>query len=278
MLRPRLFATTRPPDEHTWALLSDPHIAADRAKMARDINMTGQLISVVDDVLARPQRPIGALINGDLAFNTGEAADYATFAELIRPLRAAQIPLHLTLGNHDHRERFWAAMSGDKSVIRPLLDRQLAVIRAPRANWFLLDSLDRTMSTPGVLGATQLAWLAEALDAHANQPAIVVIHHNPSPDGTKTALVETAELFGILRPRKHVKAYVFGHSHRWSVTQDPSGIHLINLPTTAYVFDPARPTGWVLANLEPQGIRLEFRGLDRTREEHGQVRALTWRT
>ena len=180
MLRSPLFAASSSVDEHCWALLSDPHIAADRAKIARDINMSAQLTSVVEDVLQQPKRPVGALINGDLAFNTGETADYGTFAELVQPLRAAGIPLHLALGNHDHRERFWAAMSNDKSVVRPLEDRQVAIVATPRANWFMLDSLEKTMSTPGYLGEAQLAWLASALDAHADKPALVMTDHNPS--------------------------------------------------------------------------------------------------
>jgi 3',5'-cyclic-AMP phosphodiesterase len=278
LLRPSLRAAATPVDEHSWALISDPHIAADRMKVARNINMAEQLGTVVADVLNQPRRPVGALINGDLAFNTGETADYGTFAELIRPLRRAQIPLHLALGNHDHRERFWSALTGDKSVVRSLEDRQVALVPAARANWFMLDSLEQTMSTPGLLGEGQLAWLAAALDAHADKPAIVMTHHNPSLNPAKINIKDEAALFEVLRPRRHVKAYVFGHSHLWSVTQDTSGLHLVNLPTTAYPFKPTDLTGWVVAQLEPQGMRLQLRCVDAKRNEHGQITALAWRT
>lgn len=278
MLGPRVWAATREVDAHGWALISDPHIAANREKLARGVNMAAQLQTVVDDVLQQPQRPVGALINGDLAFNTGETADYATFAELVQPLRGAQIPLHLGMGNHDHRERFWAALRDDRSVQRSVADRQMSVVRAPRANWFMLDSLDKTNSTPGLLGESQLAWLARTLDEQADQPAIVMVHHNPSRTGDKVALIDESSLFEIIRPRRHVKAYVFGHSHRWSVERDPSGLHLINLPTTGYVFDPPQPAGWVKARLEPAGIHLELRCVDPARAEHGQRRTLVWRT
>lgn len=275
-LRPRALAADREIDPHFWALLSDPHIAADRAKNARGINMAAQLASAVQDVLAQPRRPVAALVNGDLAFNTGETADYATFAELISPLRTARIPLHLALGNHDHRERFWAALRGDASASRPMADRQVAIVPAERANWFILDSLDRTNSTPGILGESQLAWLARSLDQHADKPALVMTHHNPSFDPAKVSIIDQAGLYAVLRPRRHVKAHIFGHSHRWSVQQDPSGLHLINLPTTAYVFDP-RATGWVAAHLQPRGMRLQLRCIDPERPEHGQVADLAWR-
>jgi 3',5'-cyclic-AMP phosphodiesterase len=278
MLRRPLVAATREVDAHVWALISDPHIAADRAKMARGINMAAQLTTVVREVLNQPRRPVGALINGDLAFNTGETADYATFVELVEPLRAARIPLHLALGNHDHRERFWAALREEKTVSRPVIDRQAAIVRSGRANWFVLDSLDQTNSTPGKLGESQLAWLAKSLDAHADKPALVMIHHNPSTAPDKLPLLDEAALYDVIRPRRHVKAYVFGHSHQWSVRQDPSGIHLINLPTTGYVFEPARASGWVRAQLEPRGVQLQLRCINSTHPDHGQTVDLEWRS
>lgn len=278
LLGARLGAAESAVDPHRWALLSDTHIHADRAKMARGINMAAQLTTVVDDVLRQAQRPAGALVNGDLSFNTGETPDYATFTQLIEPLRTARIPLHLALGNHDHRERFWTALAGDAAAKRPVVDRHAAIVRTPRANWFVLDSLDKTNSTPGLLGPAQLAWLAQSLDANADKPALVMVHHNPRLDPAKLTLIDEDAFYAIIRPRRHVKAYLFGHSHRWSVEKDRSGLHLINLPTTAYVFDSAQPIGWVLAQLEPQGLRLQLRCVDATRKDHAQTVELAYRS
>ncbi len=278
MCSPSLFAADRQVDEHCWALFSDTHIAADRKQLGRDVNMTDNLIAVAKEVCDLRKRPAAALINGDLAFNSGEKGDYATLTELLQPLRAAQLPIHLALGNHDHRERFWEALLEEKTVSHPVVDKQVAILRTRRANWFVLDSLDKTLTRPGVLGEAQLAWLVKSLDANADKPALVVIHHNPNEDGTSTgALTETKELFEIMRPRKQVKAYFFGHTHHWNVAQDSSGIHLINLPPTAYLFDKTKPNGWVLANLEKEGMRLELRSLNRQHTEHGRALNLEWR-
>jgi hypothetical protein len=248
--------------------------------MAHGINMAERFEGVVRDVLERPTLPTATLINGDLAFNTGETADYGAFAQLVMPLRATGIPLHLALGNHDHRTRFWSALETDKSVVPPLVDRQVALLRADRVNWLMLDSLDKTMSTPGVLGNAQLDWLARTLDAEPRKPAIVMVHHNPTPAGAKPSLVDTERFMSILRPRRQVKAYFFGHTHRWSVTRDESGLHLVNLPTTAYLFDnnKAGASGWVMAALGTQGVRLEFQSIDRAHPEHGRVYDLAWRS
>jgi hypothetical protein len=91
------------------------------------------------------------------------------------------------------------------------------------------------------------------------------------------SLQDTAELMEILRPRRHVKAYFFGHTHRWDISHDESGLCLINFPPVAYVFEEGRPNGWVHATLQPAGARLELRCLDRARKDHGQVVNLVWR-
>jgi len=276
-LRPQLFAAARPTDPDSWALLSDIHLAADRTLMARGINMTDHFTSVSREVLALPKRPAGVFITGDCAYNNGEKADYALVAELLEPIRKDEMPVHLALGNHDHRERFWEALQEEKAAQRPLADKQAALVRTKRANWFVLDSLEATLATPGLLGQEQLDWLAKTLDANPDLPALVLIHHNPGKVGNVSGLKDTDALFEVIRPRKQVKAYLYGHTHHWSVAQDASGIHLINLPPVAYLFKEGDPFGWVHATFQKNGMRLELRCLDQAHKEHGKVANLQWR-
>jgi 3',5'-cyclic AMP phosphodiesterase CpdA len=275
-LSPSLLAAAKRADPNSWALLADTHLAADRGLVARGINMTDHFTTVSRELLALPKRPAGVFVLGDCAYNSGQVGDYALVADLLEPIRAAQMPVHLALGNHDNRERFWEAFRAEKAAPRPLADRQVALLRTPRANWFVLDSLETTLSTPGLLGKEQLGWLADALDANPDQPALVLIHHNPGLSGN-LGLKDTTALFEIIRPRKQVKAYIFGHTHAWNVGQDESGIHLINLPPVGYVFSPGQPEGWVHATLERKGIQLELRCVDHTHKSHGQVAKLQWR-
>jgi 3',5'-cyclic AMP phosphodiesterase CpdA len=275
-LSPGLLAAGKRTDPDSWALLSDIHLAADRGLLAHGINMTDHFTSVSRELLALPKRPAGVFITGDCAFNSGQTGDYRLVAELLKPVRGAQMPVYLALGNHDNRERFWEALKAEKAAPRPLADRQVALLRTPQANWFVLDSLENTLSTPGWLGPEQLDWLAKALDANPDKPALVLVHHNPGLTGN-IGLKDTAALFEVIRPRKQVKGYVFGHTHAWKVWQDESGIHLINLPPVAYVFTPGEPAGWVHATLESKGIRLELRCVDPAHKSHGQVVNLQWR-
>jgi 3',5'-cyclic AMP phosphodiesterase CpdA len=260
-----------------WVLLADTHIAADRALVARGINMTDHLTRVVTALTALDPRPAGVVLDGDVAYHRGEVGDYAQAAGLLQPLSQAGLPVHLTLGNHDHRAHIREGLLRG-SGRSPLESRQVAVVEAARANWFLLDSLDRVNGTPGELGEEQLRWLAGALDARPGKPALVVVHHDPqwSPAVLRTGLVDTERLWAVLAGRPQVKALIFGHTHRWH-RERREGIHLINLPPVAYVFNQGMPSGWVEARLGERGAVLTLHTLDAGHRQNGETVELTWR-
>jgi 3',5'-cyclic AMP phosphodiesterase CpdA len=274
-------------DPHRLALLSDTHIAADLATLGRNINMADHLRQAVGEVLKLSPAPANVLLNGDFAFNSGESADYASGVKLLEPLRKAGMPIHIGLGNHDNRERFLAALPEEAKRPAPLKDtKHVMRLETPHANWVILDSLDVTKQTPGQLGGDQLAWLAKTLDANADKVNLVMVHHNPdlpapgqaTRDKSKPAgIMDTAALFDVLSPRKQAKALIFGHTHRWSHEQRDDGLHLINLPTTAYVFSPEQPSGWTDARLEESGATFELHTLDPKHPWSGQKLNLQWR-
>jgi 3',5'-cyclic-AMP phosphodiesterase len=270
-------AAARETNATSWALLADTHVAADAAQLNKGINMAEHLAAAGREILVLPERPAGVFVVGDCAFSKGEPGDYAQFSKLVEPLRAGGMPVHLALGNHDDRENFWQALTAEKAAKRPLADRQVAFLSAKWVNWFVLDSLEKTLQTPGALGEAQLKWLAAALDAHANKPAIVVVHHNPGLDGN-FGLKDTAALLELMQARPQVKAWIYGHTHNWKVTQDPSGIHLVNLPPVSYIFREGDPAGWVHATLREDGMKLELRSLDTKNKAQGEIVDLKWRT
>lgn len=276
-LNHELFADTKPLDSDFWALLSDTHLSADQMRQERGTNMAQNFKIVSDELVSLPKRPAGVFITGDCAFNSGQLEDYGTLTQLLQPIRENRMTVHLALGNHDNRERFWQALREEASAKRPLADRQVALLRTRRANWFILDSLETTLSTPGLLGRPQLDWLAKGLDANPHKPALVLIHHNPWLTGN-LGLKDTPALLETIRPRKQVKAYIFGHTHTWKVDQDQSGIHLINLPPVAYVFHDGDPSGWVRAVLRDKGMSLELRCVDQGHKQHGEKVELEWRS
>lgn len=261
-----------------WVLFSDTHVAADRMKEARGVNMAANLERAVKAALAKGQGAKGVFVNGDCAFNTGEAEDYATFTGLIDPLRQAGLPVHLTLGNHDHRENIRKGLkeAGDKKTV--VTDKQVSIVAGKAANWFLLDTLELVNKTPGLLGEAQLAWLKKELDARQDKPAIVMMHHNPDLKEKPTGLKDTAQLWEVLAPRKQVKALFYGHSHTWTVEQHESGIHQINLPAVAYVFNQAMTNGWVEVSLAAKQMTLRLHAFKEDFADNGKDKVLTWRS
>jgi len=269
-----LFGKAR--DQHTFAFFSDCHVAADAALQNSGVNMADNLAASVNELAAWPVKPAAVFVNGDLAFKSGLAADYATFSKLIEPVRALA-PIHLNLGNHDQRENFWSAFPRDAAKQKCVPQKQCAVLETDLANWFLLDSLAVTNASPGELGAAQLAWLDSELATRKEKPAVIVGHHNLQSPGANSALNDSAALVEIFAKHPQVKAFVFGHTHNWHVETHATGVHLVNLPPTGYVFKAGRPSGWVRCTLARDGAEFELRSLDANHPEHAQVKKLSWR-
>ncbi len=287
-LSPLLPATrARAASSEAWALLSDTHIAADRTLVSRQgVNMAGNLERVVAELLREKESLAGVIIDGDCAYNDGQAGDYTTLLELLAPLRGAGLPVHFTLGNHDDREQFAAAL-GEATGEAPVAGKHCALLETPFANWILLDSLRYVNKVEGEFGAEQLAWVARLLDAAPDKPALLVGHHYPQvfrediipgDEPIKiSGLVDSEAFLDRIGPRRSAKAYIYGHSHTWQNKQGENGLHHINLPPTAYVFSPERPNGWVRATLSAGGLELELRSLDPAHPQHGEKHSLAWR-
>ena len=279
-LAPRLsFAADLPrADPNRLALFSDTHIAADRGSAHKTgVNMWEHFHIAAEQLLAQPARYAALLINGDCAYSRGLAEDYITLIDALKPLRAAGLPIHLGLGNHDDRGNILKALPPNEQTDAGLEDRRVSRLRLPHADFYQLDSLDKVNVTPGVLGEAQLDWLAAQLDAQPDRPALVMLHHNPDnrPLEKRSGLVDTEALASMVEPRRQVKAVFFGHTHVWSQRQR-QGLHWVNLPATAYVFKPDQPSGWVDALVGERALRLTLHCIGKHPRD-GEVLDLAYR-
>lgn len=266
--------------EQTWVLFSDPHIAADEALVARDVCMAENLRRCANQVLKIGQKPFGLIVNGDCAYLEGKTEDYVTFTHCIQALHEQSIQIHCTLGNHDHRNNFLNAIIGPPppNAERPMNvpDKHVATVTSALVNWILLDSLDLVNKTPGMLGEPQLMWIERELRNSPNKPTFIVAHHNPmqpsmDEKGKAACLKDSDALFDLLASYPKVQGYIYGHTHTWLKSKhEKTGLPLINLPPIAYVFDPKRPNGWVIARISAERAEFELRALNPAHEEHGQ--------
>ncbi|WP_437193148.1 metallophosphoesterase family protein [Planctomicrobium sp. SH527] len=267
-------------DPNLFAILSDTHIDANPATIARTVNMTDNLNQVVQEIGKLGRKPAGLILNGDCAYNRGLPGDYQNLAKGLEPVRKGGIPLHLLMGNHDDHEPLYSSFADQRAAMPPVSNKLISVIETPFADIVLLDTQKAVNVVTGEIGETQLKWLAEALDARKEKPVIVFAHHNmqfvPPESGKPWGGIQDTEAFyELLKSRKQVKAFFYGHSHRWHIEQK-DGIHLVNLPPVAYVFNPELPNGWVLAQLNAKGIGLHLHTIAADHKLNNQKVDLTW--
>ena len=267
-------------DANFIALLSDTHIGNAPSVTARGVNMSDNLNAVISQIGKLAQRPANLFINGDCAYLKGLPEDYTNLSHSLAPLESLGIDLHVTMGNHDDRPQLYDVLTKQRPSAPAVSSKHLSIVEGEFANWFLLDSLSKVNVVTGELGNEQLKWMGDALDARTDKPAVVMVHHNPqfvAPESGQpwSGISDTAALFELLEARPHVRAFIFGHTHTWKVS-DHKQMKMINLPPVAYVFGEGHPNGWVSAHLSQTGMKLQFHTLDAKHPRANEVVEVMW--
>ena len=265
------------------ALLADTHISDDpkrsypgtkwpgspvKEEEHEWVNMADSLSQSAREVIELNPRPANLIINGDCALSRGTEAEYKEFLRLIEPIRKAGITIHITIGNHDTREKLWKLL--------PFLKKEQVGIHAdvlelPHANLILLDSGRR-----GTMEDKQLDWLAQQLDQRKDKPALVFAHYNPLPTrGIRPirGMPEGRKLLKLIAERKHAKAFFHGHTHEWQQGRE-GAIHIIAQPSVSYYFGKGHAHGWVDMNLTETTADLELRCIDPKHKQHGEKKQI----
>ena len=257
--------------EH-WALLSDTHIPAEPANGHRGFRPTDNLAKVVPQVLEAA--PEAALICGDVARLTGETADYQVMKEMIAPI-SAKVPVAMALGNHDNRANFLAALGETQKGAQAVNRKHVLAVEGRTTRMIVLDSLIQPDFTPGLIGKQQREWLKRHLAEARPMPTVLCVHH--TLDDGDGSLLDSPRLFEIVKPHRHVKAILYGHSHRYAY-DDWEGIHLVNLPAVGYNFNDDQPVGWVDARFSATGASLTLRSIAGNQAQNNKTLNLEWRS
>jgi Icc protein len=252
------------------ALLSDTHIAGNRADANRGFKPWDNLKRVVSEV--EEARPESVIVCGDAARLEGKPEDYQELKGLLAPL-SAFAPVFIGLGNHDDRINFNQAFplpSPDKAGIK---DKHVLALEEQEMRFVILDSLMYVNKVPGLLGKEQRSWLKEYLATKSDRPVILFVHHTLTDnDGD---LLDAHHLFDIIAPHRHVKAIFFGHSHVWEI-KERDHVKLINLPAIGYNFRDQDPVGWVDARFDRTGVDLTLRALGGNTTGDRKVTRVDW--
>ncbi|MCH9672708.1 MAG: metallophosphoesterase [Gammaproteobacteria bacterium] len=250
--------------DFSFVFITDTHIMAggqyQPASGAFELDTQHTLSAVVEAIERLDHAPDFVVIGGDLASPdildreaTLSAADYEPSYELlVRTLAPLSCPVHMILGNHDHRRAFKtvvrAERSPDDSPYRYSFGHQ-------GYRFIFLDS-HVSGQHAGRLDSAQCLWLKEELDAHVGVPTFVFVHHPPwSVDHPKldTMGLEDGDAFiDQLRPYPDVKWVLCGHVHLDHHVQE-GGLTLLSSASTCFQVDKLDPNAGALAG--PPALR-----------------------
>ncbi|MEM8949554.1 MAG: phosphodiesterase [Pseudomonadota bacterium] len=193
------------------AHISDLHFLRKGVLSFGKVDTYAHLERCIDAIQAFEPAPDVVLITGDLT-NDGDLAAYQTMADL---LARVDKPLYPIPGNHDDRELIRAVFPDirARSSEGPLC---YAIEGWPVRIVALDSSVDG--KPYGRLGEAQLDWLSRTLDADAEKPTLVMLHHPPFKTGIGhmdwSMLRDSETLARVIEEHPQVERVLCGHVHR----------------------------------------------------------------
>lgn len=230
---------------------TDQHLFGDPARALRGVVTLPSLRATLEAARGDIADCDAILVTGDLVQDDpgGYGHFRAEFSRLGKPVLC--IP-----GNHDDVPAMRAALSLPPFQLGGVYDA---------GNWrtILLDSTI-PHETGGVLNASSMAFLEEALAGAAGRHALVCLHHHPIPMHSRwldtVGLANGPELVALLKKSGNVRGVVFGHVHQ-ALDTSREGLRMIATPSTCSQFKPLsddfavdnQPPAWRTLTLHADG-------------------------
>ncbi|KQX35583.1 hypothetical protein ASD04_12375 [Devosia sp. Root436] len=190
-----------------FVVMSDLHVMP-QGELSMTLDTGARLEQAVDAVIARYGDADFCVLAGDLA-DLGQPAAYRRLKAIIARL---PIPVHITLGNHDHRPSFLSVF-GDHFVAETGKIDKIIDIKGYRI--ILLDSSEPGR-VDGVLTQAQIAWLKARLAEAADRPVIVILHHNANAlhiESDNIAILDPEAFIQALKTHPDIRQVIAGHVH-----------------------------------------------------------------
>ncbi len=231
---------------------TDTHLLADRQGRLLGLNTHESLKCVLDLSRKNHRQPDLVLVTGDLVHDGSDSG----YAHLQEYFQAFDAPVLLLAGNHDEGRQLREATTGGPARLAKQIER---------GGWqiVLLDS-SIAGSDGGRLADSELALLDRLLSESPALPALVCLHHQPVPMGSRwldTMVLENAgEFFAILDRHPRVCGVLWGHVHQ-EYDDTRNGVRMLATPSTCFQFKPhsaefaldAMPPGYRWLDLYPDG-------------------------
>lgn len=208
--------------------LSDCHLTPQAGELFRGVDPRQRLQAVVRHILQSQRHFDLLLLSGDLVHH-GDAGVYQELLSLLAPL---ELPIIWFAGNHDDAVAMQLAAPALFAEVTRLHEWQL----------ICLDSNHQPDGCgSGALSPASLERLALELQASADTPTLIALHHNPLPSGTDwqdQIMLSNADAFWeVLEQAPQCKAVICGHLHQ-ALSWQHQGIRVWSSPSTAVQFQP----------------------------------------
>ena len=250
--------------------ITDLHVTAPGVP---DKDRESDTVATLDRLIAcvTRMRPAPAFIvaSGDLT-NVGDEASYALLKDRFARL---DVPVIMTLGNHDRRGAWHRVFPGHPAAPEGPVDHE-AVVEGVH-----IIALDSSVpgKVSGALSAEQLAQAAGSLAQHPELPKVVAVHHPPKlrPGAAFSwATIDqdsTDGLAAVLAPHK-IAALLSGHVHmnRFAMWNDVPLIVNTGHQSTVDVTRPdtlaiVEGSGFAICDLLRGGVSVTFASLETPR-------------
>ncbi len=227
--------------------ITDCHLRAEPEGSLLGMRTLDSLDAVLELVRREGEAPDLVLMTGDLAQDGSEGA-----YELLR-MRSASFgcPVVWFMGNHDK-----------SAAMRKVADQDGLLRKSfSLANWrFLFLDSSVPGRVHGHLSQSELDWLENELQTHADAHVGIALHHNPVAVGSAwldaIGLRNGRSLLALLERHPCVRLVLWGHIHQ--VYEDIlNGVHLFASPSTCIQFKP-HSQSFALDELAPGYRRLRL--------------------
>ena len=205
---------------------TDTHLTGQPGMSIRGIATGASLARCIAHAERHHPDPRAILLTGDLVHD-----DAGGYAELCTLFADANAPVHCLPGNHD-----------EAVAMRHGLDCPPFVHGfAHRHDAWLFVMLDSTVAgeNHGHLPDLQLERLDRALAQNAEAYALVCLHHQAVPHGSRwldeLMLDNSAALFAVLERHPRVRGVTWGHTHQ-PLDDRRGDIRLMSTPSTCMQF------------------------------------------
>ena len=206
--------------------ISDIHLVAPGDRLY-GLDPKERFESCIADINSQHPDAEFVVITGDLT-QRGEEHAYRLLEDLLKRLT---MPVHLLIGNHDHRSRFQSVFPTAARDPNGFVQFSL---ETAAGRFIGLDTNDPN-GHYGTLCPQRLDWLDARLREAAGRPVCLFMHHAPLAVGLREmdviALQDSQQFADIVTSHGNVRHIFFGHLHR-SLSGSWRGIPFSTLPGT----------------------------------------------